>query len=476
MPGKILVLDSVPTNRIVLKVKLSSAFYSVSQACTLKDAISHIRQDPPDLIVLCAENCSDGGGIEQCRTLARIRPGLPIPILVLTSEMTRSLRLTALSAGAEDILQKPIHDQELNARIRAILRAREASEELRLRERTTRALGFSEQARPEFERRAQVIFVSQDGSLGLRWRSRLKPLVPYAMQHYSPKSALKEAPNATVADAFVIAIDPNSPDEGLRFLAEIRAHTGNRHCGVLVVLQNRCDRSLIDALDLGANAIMAHGFDAEEMALRLATIIKQKRLREKLDRTVHDGLQAAVTDPLTGLFNRRYALHQLGRMISQSRHDQRDMAVMVADLDHFKRINDRYGHAVGDEVLRQMADRMRAALRSTDLIARIGGEEFLIVLPFVATSQARRTAETLCETVRHSPVILKGRDLQVNVTMSIGMGMVSDLPRDLANHPDTDVAGILLDQADQALYGAKATGRDQVTFRQSTIRPASGMG
>ncbi|MEQ9695795.1 diguanylate cyclase [Shimia sp. SDUM112013] len=475
MPGKILILDNVPTNRIVLKVKLSSAFYHVSQAATLNDAITQIRRDPPDLILVSAENSTDGGGIEQCRTLVRIRPSLPIPVVLLTSEMTRGLRISALSAGAEDILEKPVSDPEFFARLRAILRVREAAEDMRLRARTTRALGFSEAAAAQFDRQATLVIATQDPALGLRWRTLLKPLVPYALCMTSPAQALRRAHRGAAPDAFVIGVDPRHPEEGLRLLAEIRARSASRHCAVLVVIERPCDQSTVDAFDLGASAVMTHGFDPEEMALRLAAIIQQKRLRDRLDRSVRDGLEAAVTDPLTGLFNRRYALPQLRRMLARAGRDQRDMAVMVADLDHFKQVNDRYGHAGGDEVLKQVAHRMRTVLRPHDLLARIGGEEFLIALPGVATSEARRTAETLCDVIRRDPLPLKGQDRQVSVTLSIGLGMVSDLPRHLLEDVEVDAADLLLKAADRALYGAKETGRDQVTFRQSASRAASGL-
>lgn len=464
MPGKILILDSVATNRIVLKVKLSSAFYQVAQASSLQEAMDSIAADMPDLVLVGSQDASDDEGLERCAALKRTSLAASLPVLLLTAQTHRDFRMKALRAGADDVFVKPVDETALMARIRSLMRARDANEDWRLRDRTARALGFAEQSSQAFDTQANILFATPDNGLGLRWRTRLKPLVPYNMTHKPLCAALSAMSKISVPDAFVIALDRRVPDEGLRLLAEIRARSATRHCGVLVVLPEQVSPeqwsgTMADALDLGANEVMPHGFDAEEMALRLSNIIKHKRFRDSLRRNVREGLEAAVTDPLTGLFNRRYALPHLKRIAEFSSRTKRDFAVMVADLDHFKKINDRYGHSVGDTVLATLANRMRDALRPVDLLARIGGEEFLVVLPATDRATARKVAARLCAAVSQEPVYIQKSDLQIPVTVSIGMAMASD-------HRDAgDISGTaLLDHADRALYGAKSTGRNQVTL------------
>lgn len=456
MPGKILILDSVPTNRIVLKVKLSTAFYQVVLASSLQDARLLIRRGAPDLILIGTTATDSDAGLAQCQALKQAAPSAAIPILMMTDDASRSFRKQALAAGADHVFCKPVDESALLARIRALLRLREGEEDAALHQRTTGALGFAE-AQTAFTGPARVLFATPDSRTALTWRNRLKPLAPYHLDHKPISEALRGIGRLSAPDTFVIALDDQAPEDGLRLLAEIRARSATRHSGVLVVLSRGSTRAEIDALDLGANDVMEDGFDAEEMALRLASIIKRKRFRDGLRRNLREGLEAAVTDPLTGLYNRRYALPHLERLAAFSARGNRDFAVMVADLDHFKAINDRYGHAAGDAVLVSVAQRLRKGLRPVDLLARIGGEEFLIVLPATSRSGARDKADELCRLIGDDPVTLKKKDLRIPVTVSIGVAMARD-------HTGTTQASgaALLEEADQALYRAKSTGRNQV--------------
>lgn len=460
MPGKILILDSVPTNRIVLKVKLCSAFYQVSQAGTLQEALDLIRTDEPDLVVIGSENANDEEGLFLCSALKKSPLAASMPVLLLTARNARDFRMDALNAGADDVFSRPINEPAMLARIRSLLRARDANDEWRLKDRTSRMLGFAEQPATTFETQAKILFATADRATGLRWRTQVKPLLPFEVSHTPLGEALSAMAKIDVPDAFVIELRTSAPEEGLRLLAEIRARTSTRHCGLLVVLANGMADSLIDALDLGANDVMAHGFDPEEMAVRLSNIVKQKRFRDNLRKGVQEGLEAAITDPLTGLFNRRYALPHLKRIAEYSGRNNRDFAVMVADLDHFKRVNDRFGHAAGDTVLAVLATRLRSALRPVDLLARIGGEEFLIVLPATDRATAEHIAGQLCDAVGREPVYIEKSDIQIPVTVSIGLAMASD------HCAAGNISGTaLLDHADRALYGAKSTGRNQVAVQ-----------
>jgi two-component system cell cycle response regulator len=183
--------------------------------------------------------------------------------------------------------------------------------------------------------------------------------------------------------------------------------------------------------------------------------------------TVRTGLKAAVSDPLTGLHNRRYAMPHLARTAEHAALTGKPFAVMVADLDLFKRINDVFGHAAGDAVLVETARRMRDNLRAVDMVARIGGEEFLIVMPGSTITEARVAASRLCRKIGNQDFVVPGADDPIKVTVSIGLTM-GGLP-DANGSPQTEDADTLLAAADKALYAAKLRGRNQVTLR----RPAA---
>ena len=181
-------------------------------------------------------------------------------------------------------------------------------------------------------------------------------------------------------------------------------------------------------------------------------------LAEQLRHAVREQQRLADTDGLTGLYNRRYLTDRLGRHEDQT--SGRPTGLMMIDLDHFKNINDTYGHPAGDAVLRATASLIAAAVRGTDLIARYGGEEFVVLLPDTTTEQTRVIAEAIRQRVAESPVAHGGQSIPV--TASIGV----------AGH-DGRPAVPLLEPADQALYEAKAQGRNRVCTRSATPRPTA---
>lgn len=453
MPGKLLIVDSIATNRIVLKVRLTKAFYDVQQAESANDALSQLEQSTPDLILINGQ-LEDSDAADFCRALRDNKPTAYLPIVMICGQDDRAERLNALQAGANDVLVRPMDDVVLLARLRSLLRTHETAEESQLRERTSEALGFAETT-PGFSPQANIHLATQDASTSVRWASLLKPMVPYALKPQVHGETLKNIVHAPVPDVFVIAVDRAKPETGLRLVAEIRARATTRHAGILVVLECDDRQTLVDAMDLGAHDVMVHGFDADEMALRVSTLVSQKKLSDNLRANVNSGLQAAVTDPLTGLFNRRYALPHIDRLKDQALRKDRQFAVMLTDLDHFKAVNDRFGHAAGDVVLAETARRLRENLRAIDLVARIGGEEFLIALPETSAERAAETALRLCTLLRERPIDVSAQNLKIPITMSVGIAMGG---RGFCDLSIKDTLGL----ADQALYEAKEQGRDQV--------------
>jgi two-component system cell cycle response regulator len=170
-------------------------------------------------------------------------------------------------------------------------------------------------------------------------------------------------------------------------------------------------------------------------------------LAEQLRRAMLEQQRLAVTDSLTGLHNRRFFTEQLA---GRHHDDTSPSSVLVIDLDHFKQINDTYGHLHGDVVLQEAAARISAGLRPADLVARWGGEEFVVLLPATSEPEARSIAERIRQRIAGTPVPL--RAAAVPITASIGV----------ATHPHGD-SDMLVEHADQALYEATRTGRDRVT-------------
>ena len=162
----------------------------------------------------------------------------------------------------------------------------------------------------------------------------------------------------------------------------------------------------------------------------------------------------SVLDPLTGLYNRRYANNHLESLINRHQPGGQGLAAMMLDLDRFKSINDNLGHGAGDEVLREFARRLRESVRGIDLVSRIGGEEFLVIMPDILAENAERAAQRVRGAVEEAGFMLKDVAAPLNVTVSIG----------LAFHRPQETGSALIGRADAALYASKNQGRNMVTL------------
>ncbi len=473
MAGRILIADDVTTNRIALNVKLSAAFYEVLQAGSGAEAIAMAGHERPDLILL-ALDLPDMNAIETCRRLRQNPKTADIPVLIISARSAREARIEALRAGAEDFLQKPVNEALLLARVRNILRTRDSDEELRMhdgmnREITGRELGFAEPAH-SFSPPCDVVLIARKRETTRAWLDALgayeKEGIGGQIKALGRSEALTVAESDPAPGIFVLEGGTGSSDDGLYLISELRSRARTRHAGIIVILpEEEPGREPAaawgaKALDLGANEILFAGFDGEELALRLSRQIARKQQADRLRETLRNGLRLAVTDPLTGLHNRRFAMASLRRIASQARASGRSFALMLLDLDRFKQVNDRHGHGGGDIVLREVAARLRSEIRGADLLARIGGEEFLIVVPDTYVNQARRAAERIRRRIIENPIRLPRSDSPLFVSLSIGVALGGG---------SEAAPGVeeLIEQADRALYAAKSHGRNQVNISRS---------
>ena len=314
---------------------------------------------------------------------------------------------------------------------------------------------------------SRVALIAPDAATGQAWNEALAPLLPARFEVLAPNEALSDSRPGPAPDLYLVAADLERPGAGLALIADLRSRLRSRHASVVLVMPPGAGETAAMALDLGASDMILLPFDPQEVALRLALQLRRKRRADLLRRQISDGLQLAITDPLTGLYNRRYAMAHLERTAARAAETGKPYAVMALDLDRFKSINDRYGHAAGDAVLEVVAERLRSHLRPSDLVARIGGEEFLVILPEASATIARLAAERLCEAVAQTPIALpKGIDV-VQVTLSAGLAMGGEPPAGASNPRDENPGKAVLERADAALLRAKAAGRNRVTTAAS---------
>ena len=459
MAGRILIVDAVATNRIILKVKLGTACYRVLQAASGDEALALARSGAPDL-VLIDRDLPGRDGVATCAALRADPLTADLPVLVTLPAGDAGGRRAALEAGADALVEKPVDDSLLLARIRNLLRAAARRRDLRPAPDAEAALGFAE-APPGFDRPARIAVIGASAPRALEWQNRIDRLGGHFCDAHEAQGALERLGRTAPPD--VVLIDPGAGGaaQGLRLASELQSRPDTRDAAFVMVTDPADPASAILALDLGIADLIEPGLNGAELALRLDRLIRQKRETDRLRTALDDGIRMAVIDPLTGLHNRRFALSRLEAIAREAAAAGDPFAVMVLDLDRFKQVNDRHGHAAGDAVLQAVARRIRAALRKRDLIARIGGEEFLVALPGAGLPLARDLAERLRMAVSADPVTLPDGKGAIEVTLSIGLTIGG--PPD----PVEDAARAAIDRADRALYAAKSGGRDKVTVGRS---------
>ena len=186
-----------------------------------------------------------------------------------------------------------------------------------------------------------------------------------------------------------------------------------------------------------------------------------------------DALAARVrslihVDPLTQLFNRRYATQTLERQLADAIRDERPLVCLIMDVDFFKAVNDNFGHPCGDQALIHCAQVLRVGLGADEVIARHGGEEFLVVLPGLELAQGLSRAEAFRRRLEQAPLQWDGHTL--HLTISVGVAWITDLVREAARHSSGRAMAQLIEEADQALYEAKRRGRNRVVVRHPASR------
>jgi len=395
----------------------------------------------------------DMDGFEVCRKLKSNPATHHIPVVMVTALDQPSDRVRGLEAGADDFLTKPVTDVALVSRVRSLARLKMVTDELRMRALTSKEIGIQSPEREavaETGRGGRVLIVDD------RQSSYERMLETLSSEHTvdveaDPNEALFHAAEGNY-DLVIVSLGLQNFD-GLRLCSQIRSLERTRNVPILAVAEADNNQRLVRGLEIGVNDYLIRPVDRNEMLARVRTQIKKKRYTERLRDNVQASIEMAITDALTGLFNRRYMETHLATLLEQAASRGKPLSVLILDIDYFKSINDNHGHDAGDDVLREFSLRIRKSIRNIDLACRYGGEEFVIVMPETDMSVAAMVAERIRRRIATEPFSIQNGARQLDVTISIGIAALAG---------PADTAAAVLKRADTALYRAKRDGRNRV--------------
>ena len=453
MTARILVVDDIPANVRLLEAKLKAEYFEVLTASDGPAALEATQAQAPDLILL--DVMMPGmDGFEVARRLKADPKTRHIPIVMITALTDTSDRVRGLEAGADDFLSKPVNDVALFARVRSLARLKVMIDELRVRHATTGQLEIADEGPLVAEDDAangQILLVETVDLLAEKLAARLSAAGHEVQRATSSAEALERSREQGL-DLLMVSLHLAGED-GLRLCSRFRSQDQTRHVPILLILDEDELEQLAKGLELGVTDYLIRPIDHNELLARTRTQIRRRRYHDKLREMLDKSVSLAYTDALTGVYNRRYMNAHLDRKIMEISDTQKPLSVVIFDIDHFKQVNDNYGHAAGDEVLKTLAERVGSSIRDFDLLARYGGEEFVVIMPSTPADVAAMVAERLRQRLETHAFGVSGHDHPLPITASLGVATTTD-PMETADN--------LLARADAALYVAKRGGRNRV--------------
>ena len=458
MSARVLVVDDILPNVKLLEAKLASEYYDVLTATSGQEALEKVKLESPDIVLL--DVMMPGmDGFEVCEIIKSDPDFAHIPVVMVTALTDAADRVRGLEAGADDFLSKPLNDTALMARVRSLVRLKMTVDEWRIRENTASQLGVVDKnsnMMQEPVEGANILVVDDQAYDSEKFAEVLEQDNDVVTVVETGAEAMEHVMNQ-MFDLIVISLNLHDED-GLRLCSHLRSSERSRVVPILMVAADDDMSRIAHGLEMGAHDYILRPVDKNELLARVRTQIRRKRFQERLRSAYEMSLSMAITDSLTGLYNRRYFDVHLQKLLQKNETSRKSLGILIMDIDHFKKVNDEYGHAVGDQILTIFSERIQDKLRGFDMVARLGGEEFVTLLPDVTEGMAHIIAERLRRAIEQEPFKCNVPEGQVSITTSIGGTLIQS---GTVVHPE-----VVMKEADDSLYAAKKGGRNVCYFNE----------
>lgn len=458
MTSCILIVDDVSSNLKVLKAKLEKEYYTVLSALSGKEALDIAQKLQPDLILLDIM-MPEMDGFEVCQLLKSNFDTESIPVIFITALDDVESRIRGLNYGAEDFLTKPINDIALFTRIKSLARLKMFTDEFNIRSKIVQNIDST----------LDVLSIKQ--SVNDLSNENILIIDDDELQSEQVQICLNDHFNHVIMcsndierfcaniheqkDIALVIINMQSTNyDGLRLFSVLRSKHVIRNIPILMLIDEDNTSDLIKGMEIGINDYLTIPINSEELIARARLQIKKKKYHDALYNSVINNMEMATVDQLTKCYNRFYFdMHIKQKIMTVRRNNTHVLALLMFDIDFFKKVNDDFGHLVGDDVLKKITQLVRDNIRANDLLARFGGEEFVILLPNPrSVEDTLECANRLLDVIRMYHFIID--DKNYKITISIGGTHLQK---------DDDVNSFIA-RADKNLYEAKNSGRNQLIF------------
>ena len=451
MTARVLVVDDILANVKLLEARLAAEYFEVLSAYSGLEALDVLSRERVDVVLL--DVMMPGmDGFEVCKRIKSSAKTHHIPVVMVTALDQPADKIQGLESGADDFLTKPVDDIALVTRVKNLARLKMLNDEMLMRASTGKEMGIPDDGalQKALSGRSGRVLVVDDHP-----RSAARLLVVLsktndAFAERDPQAALIKLAEHNF-DLVVVSLSLQGSD-GLRLCSQVRSLDRTRHLPIVILVEPGDEARLLRGLDMGVNDYVMRPIDRHELLARVKTQIKRKRHSDFLRHKLAETVEQSITDALTGLHNRRYMEGHLKTLVTDSVRTGRALSMLVADIDHFKHVNDTYGHDAGDICLKEFSVRLKRNTRGIDLACRLGGEEFVIIMPDTDIARAYQVGERLRANIAAENFTINS-ELSIRVTASVGLGTLERAD----DTPET-----IFKRADNALYAAKRRGRNRV--------------
>jgi len=448
MTATVLVVDDLEPNIKLLEAKLLAEYYTIFTANNGVSALEILSQNKIDVVLL--DVMMPGmDGFETCKKIKENPETTHIPVVMVTALSELEDRVKGLESGADEFLTKPINDIALFARVKSLARMKTVIDELKLRNTINAELGATVIELKDNFLESKILLFDDDVIQAKNVKEQLSELSGQVKVLTSLDEI--DALGVFVPDLVIISCQIDTVDP-LRIAVTLRSKPNFKNSVLMMLADEENIPMVIKGMELGINDYFMYPVDKSELKARVRTQLRRKQYQDNLRTELEESVDLSTKDGLTAVFNRRYFDIHVKQMVQKSQETKKPICIMMFDMDHFKQVNDTYGHPAGDAVLKTLASVLKASFRVTDLIARYGGEEFIVLLNNIELQETLKIAEKTRALIEATEFAIPAPIGVIHKTTSIGV----------VEYNQGDTVEEFVSKVDKALYEAKETGRNKV--------------